>query len=212
MDTKYWHQRWETRNIGFHLNEANPLLVQYFKELNLLKDSRVFLPLCGKTRDISWLLAQGYQVVGAELNEVAITELFEELGVKPSIEKTESFKVYRTPGLVIWLGDIFNLNKDMLGSVEAIYDRAAFVALPPEMRQRYTRHLVDLTEGVPQLLICYKYDQNLMSGPPFSISAEEIREHYEQSYELTPLATVEVAGGLKGLYPAKEHVWLLKSI
>lgn len=78
MDTKYWHQRWETRNIGFHLNEANPLLVQYFKELNLLKDSRVFLPLCGKTRDISWLLAQGYQVVGAELNELAITELFEE--------------------------------------------------------------------------------------------------------------------------------------
>ena len=99
----------------------------------------------------------------------------------------------------------------MLGPVDAIYDRAALVALPKEMRDRYTEHLVQITENAPQLVIAYEYDQSVVNGPPFSVSQDEVRRHYTDSYNLTLLATADVPGGLKGKCSATEHVWLLKN-
>jgi len=79
LNKAYWHEKWNSNDLGFHEPEANPLLVQYFNELSLTAGSRIFLPLCGKTLDISWLLAKGMKVVGAELSKLAIEQLFREL-------------------------------------------------------------------------------------------------------------------------------------
>ena len=77
------------------MEEANPLLVKYFPELSPAKGSRVFIPLCGKTLDISWLLKCSCRVVGAELSELAIQQLFDEMKVSPKISVREDFKIYR---------------------------------------------------------------------------------------------------------------------
>jgi thiopurine S-methyltransferase len=212
MDESFWFQRWETNNIGFHQSEANPLLVNAFKELALAKGSRVFLPLCGKTLDIAWLLSKGYRVAGAELSELAIDQLFIELGVVPQILEVSQVKHYSATNIDIFVGNIFYLSDKMLGPVDAIYDRAALVALPEEMRHRYTAHLMEITAKAPQLLICFEYDQALMEGPPFSISDEEINQHYKDSYDLTLLLSSDVSGGLKGKYLAKENVWLMRNV
>ena len=100
----------------------------------------------------------------------------------------------------------------MLGRVDAIYDRAALVALPEKMRNLYTAHLAEITNKAPQLLICYEYNQALMEGPPYSISNEEVIQHYRDKYDLTLIATPDVPGGLKGKCAAKENVWLLERI
>ncbi len=216
METSFWHQRWENKEIGFHLPDANPLLVKYFPTLNLQPKSapnfkpRVFLPLCGKTLDIAWLLAQGYRVAGAELSSIAIEELFKSLKLTPSIKTLGEVTHYSAANIDIFVGDIFKLTPAMLGTVDAVYDRAALVALPSEMRERYTAHLITLTNRAPQLLICFEYDQTLCAGPPFSISAQEVKQHYQSSYSITLLASEPLAGGLKGQCPATEHVWWLK--
>jgi thiopurine S-methyltransferase len=209
MDEHFWLQRWEINNIAFHQSEANPLLVNYFKKLALAKSSRVFLPLCGKTLDISWLLSNGYRVAGAELSEMAIEQLFIQLGVTPQILEVGEVKHYSATNIDIFVGSIFYLSDKMIGPVDAIYDRAALVALPEEMRHRYTAHLMEITAKVPQLVICYEYDQSLMEGPPFSISNEEINQHYKGIYDLTLVLSSDVSGGLKGKYVAKENIWLL---
>jgi len=209
VDKSFWLQRWEENNIGFHKSEANPALVSYFSELSLAKGSRVFVPLCGKTLDIAWLLANGYRVVGAELSALAIAQLFTELGIKPEISDAGALQRYSAPDLDIFVGDIFDLSGQMLGPVDAIYDRAALVALPQEMRDRYTAHLVEMTASVQQLLVCFEYDQTLMPGPPFSIGDGEVKRQYGDRYGLTLLASANVPGGLKGKCAAKEHVWLL---
>ncbi len=211
MDANFWHQRWETNEIGFHKTEANPLLVKHFKELSLEEDSRVFLPLCGKTLDIAWLLSNGYRIVGVELSELAIKQLFRELGVEPGISKSEGVIQYSATNINIYVGDLFNMSGDMLGPVDAIYDRAALVALPEKMRSRYTRHIRKITGQAPQLLICFEYDQTLMEGPPFSISREEVYKHYRDTYDITLIESSNVTGGLKGICEAKESVWLLKN-
>ncbi|HEY0563189.1 MAG TPA: thiopurine S-methyltransferase [Methylophilus sp.] len=211
MQHDFWHQKWQANQIGFHLPEANPLLLKHLASLNLKQHARIFLPLCGKTLDIAWLLAQGYQVVGAELSEIAIQALFAQLQVTPHITQIGEIKHYSAPNIDVYVGDIFKLTPDMLGKVDAVYDRAALVALPEYMRARYAAHLITLTNAASQLLICFTYDQSLHAGPPFSINAEEVNLHYQTAYDLKLLASEAMPDGLKGLYPATEQVWWLKA-
>lgn len=211
MEASFWHQKWEKGDIGFHKSEANALLVEHFKKLNLEKGSRVFLPLCGKTHDFAWLLACGYRVVGAELSELAIKELFDDLGVEPKISRVGELALYSAKNIDIFVGDIFDVFTEFLGSVDAVYDRAALVALPANMRDKYTSHLMKITDVAPQLLITYEYNQQLMDGPPFSINEEEVKHHYAIAYQLKSLESKDVADGLKGK-GAIETVWLLQKV
>ena len=209
MDTDYWHRKWQADDIGFHQAEGNPLLLANFKELCLTVGSRVFVPLCGKTRDIAWLFSQGCRIAGVELSELAVQQLFAELGLEPAVATTGGMKHYSATDLDIFVGDIFQLTRKMLGPVQAVFDRAALVALPEEMRIRYAGHVTGVTCQAPQLLVTFEYDQTQMAGPPFSICEAEIHKHYQDSYRISPLASVDVAGKLKGKCVANENVWLL---
>lgn len=209
MEAQFWQDKWQKNEIGFHELEVNPLLVEHIGALSLEPGDRVFLPLCGKTLDIAWLLGQGYRVVGVELVELAIQQLFDELGVEPEVSKKAGFTCYQAPGVDIFVGDLFDLSADLLGPVDAVYDRAAFVALPPEMRQRYAAQVGDVTCHAQQLLITFDYDQSQMNGPPFSSNRSDIEASYQPDYHLTLLSAGDMPGGLKGL-SAEEFVWLLR--
>lgn len=210
MDRQFWYDRWESNRIGFHSSKPNPSLVAHVEALSLNEGDRVFLPLCGKTLDIGWLLAKGYQVVGAELSKIAIEQLFAEMKITPEVSEGEDILHFSAPMVDIFVGDIFTMTRKMIGGIDAVYDRAALVALPVEMRKRYTEHLVEITNKAPQLLLAFTYDQALMDGPPFSIKDEEVKSYYEAPYTLLKIDSHEVPGGLKGVCPAQEHVWLLK--
>lgn len=215
MEPAFWHKKWANNNIAFHRSAVNPLLEKHVGSLALAPESRIFLPLCGKTLDIAWFLSEGYRVAGAELSEIAIKQLFEELGTTPKIVASDASKTgeiihYSAHNVDIFVGNIFQLSGEALGPVDAIYDRAALVALPADMRRRYTAHLLDITQKAPQLLICYEYDQSQMTGPPHSISGEEVKRHYSQHYnDLMMAESVDVPGGFKGKCAASENVWLL---
>jgi thiopurine S-methyltransferase len=107
------------------------------------------------------------------------------------------------------LGDFFKLTSQLLGKVDVIYDRAALVALPESMRKEYSKHLIKITNGSPQLLIVYDYDQSLLDGPPFSVVPDEIQSHYSKSYLINKLDEVQIEGGLKKKCKASETVWML---
>jgi len=209
MEQEFWQTKWQARDIGFHKQHENPLLTQYLPHLKLQTGARIFLPLCGKTKDISWLNTQGYNIVGVELIETAVIELFEEMSVSPQIEENSQFKIYQHNGITIFVGDFFQLTQSLLGPVDAIYDRAALVALPKLMRIDYVQHLIKITNMANQLLICFEYDQSKMGGPPFSINEDEIFNHYS-NYPPRLLTSQNVEGGLKQQCQSQENVWLLK--
>ncbi|NHZ64885.1 thiopurine S-methyltransferase [Massilia genomosp. 1] len=209
MDRDFWHRKWASKEIGFHEGAANPLMLAHLGRLGLAPGSRVFVPLCGKSLDVHWLLAQGYRVAGVELSQLAVDQLFADLGVTPEVSVAAQLLHYRAPGIDIFVGDLFALSASMLGAVDAVYDRAALVALPEAMRARYAAHVGALAARAPQLLICYQYEQALMAGPPFSVGDDEVRQRYGHAYALTLLGKTEVAGGFKGRFAAREAVWLL---
>ena len=116
-DKKFWKQKWENNQIGFHKNEVNPLLIKHFPKKDVLKGSRIFLPLCGKTLDIGWFLLNGYQVVGVELVEVAVEQLFFELKINPTVLQLGEVKHYKGKGIDLFVGDIFSVTEEILGEI-----------------------------------------------------------------------------------------------
>lgn len=210
MDPNFWHERWRENQIGFHLPEAHDFLVKYSSHFQLPAGAPVFLPLCGKTRDIGWLLSQGFHVKGIELSELAVEQLFEDLAVTPEITQKGPLKLYRAPMLEVWVGDIFDLSTELLGPVSLTYDRAALVALPLDMRRRYSDHVLMITRRSPQLLITFTYDQTLIAGPPFSVDAQEVRVHYSGFRAVELLETRRAKQSLKGLSAVEEHAWSLR--
>ena len=178
----------------------------------MAEGSRLFIPLCGKTLDITWLLSKGYCIAGVELNKPAVEQLFSELGIEPKISKLGRLDCYSAENINIFVGDIFELSAEVLGDIDAIYDRAALVALPEAMREQYREHLLEITNIAPQLLLTFEYDQTLLAGPPFSISTDDINQYYAEQYTLTLLKQIEVPGGLKGQCKASETIWLLSAI
>lgn len=208
MQAEFWHQKWEKGEIAFHEAEPNPLLTRHHPIWNPKAGARIFLPLCGKTRDIAYLLGLGYQVVGVEWSPIAVRDLFEELEQKPQTTCEGPLTRHRAPSLDILVGDFFSLTREILGPVNAVYDRAALIALPQPTRVEYTQHLRSITDGASQLLITVEYDHSLMEGPPFSIEPAEVQKHYPGA---THLETREIPGGLKGKVAASETAWRIPS-
>ena len=212
MDHDFWHQRWRENRIGFHNAAPNGLLTQYFDRLNLHSGQRVFLPLCGKTLDIDWLSQADFQVVGSELSEKAVSEVFDRLGLEPVITTQGALTSYSTKNLVLVAGDFFDISASQLGTVDAVYDRAALVALPKDMRARYSEHLSKITSAASQLLICFAYDQSRMHGPPFSVEEDEVAQLYGASFTINLPDRRRNTGNLADKAGGFEETWLLEPI
>lgn len=189
MQADFWQQRWEAGQIGFHQTRPNTFLQRFWPALGLAEGARVLVPLCGKSVDMTWLAAQGFVVVGVELAEKAVESYFAELSLEPEIAQRGSFKVYSVESVEIWCGDFFALTAEDIGPCDALYDRAALIALPDAMRERYVLHLNSLVPAdADGLLITLDYQQELMDGPPFSVSPQWVNQYLSQGWEVTELA------------------------
>lgn len=215
MKKDFWLERWEREAIGFHQNEINPYLCEYWQELHLARGSMVFAPLCGKSQDMLWLRKQGHQVLGVELSNIAVQAFFKENGYSPQHVTRGKFAHFEADGIRILCGDFFDLSKDDLAKVGAVYDRASLIALPPEMRERYVRHLASILPPAMQiLLITVDYPQPEMQGPPFSVSSGEVEALYREHAEVRLLAQLDVLAQNprfqeRGLSRLQESIFLL---
>lgn len=193
MQADFWQQRWREGRIGFHQPEVNRLLQRHWTDLALAADSRVFVPLCGKSVDLAWLAGLGHRVFGVELVESAIVDFFAEQGLQPERVERTPFVQYRAGAIELWAGDAFALTAEDLADCHGVYDRAALIALPPELRQRYVDELYSrLPLGCRGLLITLDYPQAERDGPPFSVDADELRQRFEPRWRLDQRERVDI--------------------
>lgn len=175
MKADYWLERWRENRIGFHRADANPRLVEHHKALG--DAIRVLVPLCGKSVDLEWLVVRGFAVVGIELSELAAQAFFAERDISPERREQGSFVAYQHGNVTILVGDFFAARADELGHFDGAYDRAAMIALPAELRARYSAHLQTLLAPKAKLLlVTLHFDAE--GGPPFSVSPEEVHSAY----------------------------------
>lgn len=175
MDREFWLERWRINQIGFHQTEFNSRLMRYWPALNVRGDGRVFVPLCGKSRDMLWLAHRGHAVVGVELSSTAIESFFDEAGAPYTRRQHGALTLYEAAHIDIYCGDFFELTQRGLLDTVGVFDRGALIALPPQMRRRYVDHLLTILPARAQiLLLTLEYDQRLAAGPPFSVQPEEV--------------------------------------
>ncbi|MGX9862136.1 thiopurine S-methyltransferase [Pseudomonas moraviensis] len=188
MQPEFWYKKWDSNQIGFHQPEANPYLQRYWADLAIAPSARVLVSLCGKSLDLLWLAGQGHQVLGVELAERAVEDFFGEHKLEPQISEQGAFKVYRSDAVELWCGDFFALKAEDVAGCTALYDRAALIALPEAMRERYATHLQQLlAQGMKGLVITLDYDQTQIPGPPFAVSDGEVQRLLGQGWQVERL-------------------------
>ena len=193
MQPDFWHERWRKGQTAFHQTAVDRHLAQHWATLQVPAGGRVFVPLCGKSLDLLWLRTHGHSVVGVELSALALESLCMENGIPAKRRQVDDFEVYEAEGLELYCGDFFALTPALLGSVSAVYDRAALIAWPPEMRADYVAHISALTaSGTQTLLITLEYPQSQMSGPPFSVTADEVRRLYARDHAIQQLSRDDI--------------------
>ncbi|WP_058834336.1 thiopurine S-methyltransferase [Luteimonas abyssi] len=175
MDAAFWHERWAEGRIGFHQPHPSPLLETCWPALGIAPDSRVFVPLAGKSLDMVWLAERGHRVFGVELSELAIRQFFDERDLTPEQHTTPCGRLYRAGPYELLCGDAFSLDAGLLADCAGVYDRAALVALPPALRATYADTCLHrLPAGCRGLLITLEYPQAQKDGPPFSVEPPEV--------------------------------------
>ncbi|NGP88661.1 thiopurine S-methyltransferase [Fodinibius halophilus] len=188
MELSYWQSRWKKDNTGWHMETVYPPLPKLWSHLSIDKNSRVLVPLCGKSRDMGWFLEQGHAVTGIETSTKAINELKEKYSGEFTKEQSHGFTIYTTDRLRLWQGDFLKLPSQQIESPAIIYDKAAIVALPPAMRKEYAQKVLELCNPETQILLqTFEYEQGEMNGPPFSVKEKEIRKLFGNSFSLNLL-------------------------
>ncbi|UIN54870.1 MULTISPECIES: thiopurine S-methyltransferase [Pseudomonas] len=194
MQPEFWHKKWESNQIGFHQRQVNPYLQRHWPDLAIPAQARVLVPLCGKSLDLLWLAGRGYQVLGVELSEKAVEDFFLEQQLQPQVSEQGDFKIYRAGAIELWCGDFFLLTAADVAGCTALYDRAAVIALPPSMRERYAAHLQGLLPACRGLLVTLDYDQSQMPGPPFSVDDAEVQRLLGRVWRVEMLEEQDVLG------------------
>jgi thiopurine S-methyltransferase len=185
MHPEFWHQRWSDNQIGFHQSTPTPLLLKHWPALGIAPGTQVFVPLAGKSLDMAWLASQGYRVLGVELSQIAVEQFFAEHGLQPDIRESKYGRHHVAHGIEMICGDAFALDADALRDCAAVFDRAALIALPPDLRARYAGELyARLPSGCRGLLVTLEYPHDERAGPPFSVPEDEVRALYSRNWQV----------------------------
>lgn len=205
-----WIDRWQTGRTGWHQPQGNDGLQRHWHG----NGERVLVPLCGKTPDLLWLARRGHDVVGVELSEIAIDAFFREQGLarerRSAGELTAHVAVDEDAPLRLQIlqGDYFAFSAT---DFDACYDRAALVALPPDLRPKYVAHTnARLTADPARVVVTLEYDQSVTAGPPYAVHPDEVLGYWP---DLERVETTRVVDELPpkfkaaGLEDVTQVVW-----
>lgn len=187
MEHEFWQEKWKEPKLGFDQAEPNASLV---KHLDLFKGQKnVFIPLAGRSVDITYLIDNGHHVIANELVQFAVEDFFKKTEINYKITQTNYHQVYQGNGIYFYQGDVFKLNQNELEEVDWFYDRASLVALPPVLRQKYYQFLINnLPKNVNGLMVLFEYDQDKVAGPPHSVPEVELRRGLEPVFKVELLS------------------------
>mgnify|MGYP001185405432 CR=1 FL=1 len=216
VDNNFWFDCWQNNKLGFNQETPNATLVKFFTTFSIPEKSRAFVPLCGKSIDMIWLLNQKIEVLGVELSPLAIQAFFDENKLSYSRTNLGPFKLWEANDqpITILEGDIFLLEPVLLEKLKPInkwpfdfvYDRASLIALPPKSREKYYNLYKSLmSDKSKALILTIEYESNSFEGPPFSVPEKEVFNSLENVFKIEilgyekvkPLSTRFLESGLE---------------
>ncbi|XP_060084591.1 thiopurine S-methyltransferase-like [Ylistrum balloti] len=191
-----WLNCWERKTIPWHHTDVHEAIEKYYEILaaSPTAKNKIFIPLCGKTVDIKYLVDRGSEVVGLEASEIAVRDFFTEQNIEYTSEDVPAVKgkLYRSSDkmIKIYCCDLFLFSAEVESGFSGIWDRGALGAFSSEDRRRYIEIMKTLTHpGIGYLLEVA--DRDPEKGPPFFVSFDELEQGFGQGCGVSNLCTVE---------------------
>lgn len=200
MDSEFWLNGWREGRTAFHRDAPMPLLTKHWPSLSLAPDTRVFVPLAGKSLDMIWLAAQGFSVLGVELSPLAVEQFFADNGLTPTRQPSASGDRFVAGKIEIIQANVFDVDAATLATCAAVYDRAALIAQSAAQRQRYVSNVyARLPPDCRGLVITLDYPPDDMQGPPFAVSEDEMYRLYDHDWHVTQAESRDILANEPGL-------------
>eukprot|EP00515_Schizochytrium_aggregatum_P011353 CAMPEP_0202092712 /NCGR_PEP_ID=MMETSP0964-20121228/48176_1 /ASSEMBLY_ACC=CAM_ASM_000500 /TAXON_ID=4773 /ORGANISM="Schizochytrium aggregatum, Strain ATCC28209" /LENGTH=370 /DNA_ID=CAMNT_0048660955 /DNA_START=46 /DNA_END=1159 /DNA_ORIENTATION=+ len=165
---------------------------------------RILVPLCGQSLDLIFL-SRFAETSGVECAQEAIDGFGADNSLTPNLgsKTTKDTRLFDfgAPGpdaspIKIGKFNFFELPKAWDGKdakFTMAWDRAAFVAIHPESRDKYAKALADQMAPGGKVLMCtMSYDTSKMDGPPFSLSPEQVADHCGQYFSMEKLDSRDI--------------------
>ena len=216
MEPDFWHERWAKGQLGFHQKDFNQHMQAFIDRLEIRPGGLILVPLCGKSLDMLYLLNKGYSVTGIEINQLAVESFFAENNLSFEVTQLEDALLYSHKNLNIYCADFLTIDLVSAQKIDAVYDRGSLIALPPEMRVAYVDRLTQMiSAGTRSMLLTLDYAQDEMSGPPFSVTPEDVEQLFGSDYSIEhayseDCLALEPHFRDKGLTGLDEHIFLLQ--
>lgn len=139
-----------------YLKKVDPILMKHITELTAGRSNlRIFVPMCGKTRDMLWLAERGHAITGAEINARYIMAFFRDAALEyelrsEQIKPKRNVNVYAAKGhdITLYQCDIFDYSVEVSGQFDAIWDQSAI----PVINEMGSKRLKQYTSLMQSLL------------------------------------------------------------
>lgn len=195
------------------MQQVFSLLETYWSSLQLAEGTTVLVPLCGKSLDLEWLVSQDHYVIGIDVSAKAINELIEWYDEPFEESSKGDFTCYKSDSMELWNGDVFKLQQRWIPAIDAVYDKAALIALPPEMRTAYAAVIKNLIQPHTQIFInCFEYNQDEMPGPPFAVFRDELKSLFGDQFIIKILHSHSLFDELTNFHRRGLHSYLKEKI
>lgn len=206
MKKNFWENSWDEGGYktSFHKKDVHPYILKHLPP-SKLKNKTILVPLCGKSVDLIYFRNYAHHVIGIEFIKEAIDQFFKE----QQLPYKQLANSYFSDKLTIINSDFFNISVNDIGHIDLVYDRAALVALPPDLRTKYIKKIQELLPvGAQQFINTLEYYPTKLE-PPFSITPKEVSSYYGHSHVITHIENQNIENhGLKrvwGLEYVREH-------
>ena len=215
----FWEKRWLNGQTGWHNAEVNANLVKHSSTVFTKDNPSILVPLCGKSMDMQWLQEQGANITGVDLARQALHEYFEDRNQEFTEGSQSGLTYYSSTNpisdsLQLFHANIFDVRPNAFKAFDAIYDRAALVALLPEQREQYAQHCLSLLKpGGTILLITYDSPVEDDQGPPFPVRPGTIQRLFQEASECEQIDEVHMTKDTnerlqkRGLDWSRSDIW-----
>lgn len=198
QDIEYWANRHKCHATQWHIDEVHPHLLKYLSQLTqqswekpgVEKKLKFFVPLCGKTKDIPFLVNLGFQVFGVEAVHSVVEELTQENNLELEFDDSRLLYHNKENTLQIYCGDFFKCPIEQYGPFDCVWDRNSFIALDYSFRPAYLEVMkrsvgYGSKHDFRYLLQSVKYQKAKTTGPPRAVYEEDIDSFFRSWADVT---------------------------
>ena len=189
----FWEDLYASGGDGWELGQP-ALPLQDFVDATPPPRGRVAVPGCGRGHDARFLAAQGYDVTAIDFSTAAVTAaraLIARDGVDVEVLQR----------------DLFSLPQDYAHAFDGVWEYTCYCAIDPARRRAYVDVLRAIIRPGGWLLGCFFPLRALTPGPPFKVSAREIRRVLSAGFRIerafSPLRSVRPRQGREWMVLAR---------